>query len=142
VNDTLTPEQRSERMSRIKSRNTTPEIRVRRAAHRLGFRYRLHVKELPGKPDLVFPRHRLAIFVHGCFWHRHQDANCKLSRIPKSRVNFWGPKLEANRQRDTNQEQALRELGWHVAVIWECETRNPINLESAIRKAMGSNAVD
>jgi DNA mismatch endonuclease (patch repair protein) len=140
--DTLSKEARSERMSRIKGRDTAPELRVRRTAHRLGFRYRLHVKNLPGKPDLVFPRHRLAMFVHGCFWHQHPDPFCKLARMPKSRVDFWGPKLEANRRRDTNQEQELRDLGWRVAVIWECETRNPVDLESAIRRALVSDAVD
>jgi DNA mismatch endonuclease (patch repair protein) len=140
--DTLSSRERSERMSRIKGRDTTPELRVRKTAHRLGFRYRLHVKALPGTPDIVFPRHRVAIFVHGCFWHRHLDSSCKLARLPKSRLDFWLKKLEGNRQRDAKHEQMLRDLGWRVEVIWECETRDPDRLESAIRRALVPHAVD
>lgn len=140
--DTLNPQERSERMSRVKGRDTGPELRVRRAVHAMGYRFRLHVTRLPGKPDLVLARHRLVIFVHGCFWHRHSDPNCKLARLPKSRREFWIPKLEANRDRDTKHEQMLRELGWRVAVIWECETRTPQRLEATIKKALITNAVD
>ena len=94
--DTLTPEQRSERMRRVRSKDTKPEILVRQIVHRLGFRFRLHRRDLPGIPDLVFPQRRKVIFVHGCFWHRHQDQSCPLARLPKSRLEFWRPKLEAN----------------------------------------------
>ena len=140
--DTLSPHQRGERMSRIKGRDTGPELRVRRAIHAMGYRYRLHVSRLPGKPDLVLARHQLALFVHGCFWHRHSDPNCKLARLPKSRLDFWLPKLEANRERDTKHERMLRELGLRVAIIWECETRNTSRLEAAIKRALRSDAID
>src|SRR5450755_2355664 len=105
--DTLTPSERSERMSRVRAKDTKPELVVRRLTHRLGFRYRLHVGTLPGKPDLVFPKRRLAIFVHGCFWHRHSAA-CLLTRMPKSRLDFWIPKLEQNRKRDLLNQRKLR----------------------------------
>jgi DNA mismatch endonuclease, patch repair protein len=134
--DTLTPLERSDRMRLIRSRDTSPELRVRRAVHRLGFRYRLHVKGLPGKPDIVFPRHKIAMFVHGCFWHRHPDPGCKLARMPKSRVQFWLMKLEGNQSRDKVQQQQLRDLGWRVLVIWECDTKKPETLNAAIRKAL------
>lgn len=96
-------------------------MRVRRALHAAGLRYRLHVKDLPGRPDIVLPSRRIAIFVHGCFWHRHPEPGCKLARLPKSRLDFWVPKLEANRARDQAKEAALRDAGWIVRVIWECE---------------------
>ena len=130
--DTLTPEQRSERMSRIRSKDTKPELRVRRLAHAMGYRYRLHRKDLPGKPDLVFPRRRKVILVHGCFWHRHPDPNCKLARLPKSRLDFWVPKLEANRERDERNLKLLVENGWEPLVIWECQTRDLGELEHRI----------
>ncbi|MBZ5639200.1 MAG: very short patch repair endonuclease [Acidobacteriia bacterium] len=117
--DTLTPSQRSERMARVRSRDTKPELAVRRVVRGLGFRYRLSVAELPGRPDLVFRRQKKAIFVHGCFWHRH--AGCPNCRLPKSRLDFWRPKLEGNRQRDRRNMRALRALGWLVLVVWECE---------------------
>jgi DNA mismatch endonuclease, patch repair protein len=134
--DTLTPAERSARMRLIRSRNTSPEMRVRRAVHRMGFRYRLHVKNLPGKPDIVFPRHKVVLFVHGCFWHRHRDPDCKLARMPKSRVQFWLMKLEGNQSRDRTKEQLLRDLGWRVVVIWECDTKKPETLNAAIREAL------
>jgi DNA mismatch endonuclease (patch repair protein) len=98
--DTLTPQERSARMAKVRSRNTKPERVVRRLVYSLGFRYRLHVAHVPGKPDLVFASRRKAIFVHGCFWHRHAEPACKLARMPKSRLDFWKPKLERNRLRD------------------------------------------
>jgi DNA mismatch endonuclease (patch repair protein) len=101
--DTLSPQEHSERMARVRAKDTGPELVVRRIVHGLGFRYRLHADGLPGKPDLVFPRLRRLIFVHGCFWHRHSA--CALSRLPKSRLEFWGPKLEGNQRRDS---QGLR----------------------------------
>lgn len=115
--DSLT---RSEMMSRIRSRDTMPEMIVRRIAHRLGFRFRLHCKRLPGSPDIVFPRHRAVIMVHGCFWHRHPG--CKYASSPKTRVQFWEDKFKGNVIRDRRNETALHDLGWRVMVIWECET--------------------
>lgn len=112
---------RSAQMAKIKARDTKPEMRVRRALHAAGLRYRLHVRDLPGKPDIILPSRRIAIFVHGCFWHRHPDASCKLARMPKSRIDFWQPKLESNRTRDERNEAALRAAGWDVRVIWECK---------------------
>ena len=109
-------------MSRIQGRGTKPELIVRRIAHNLGFRFRLHRKDLPGSPDIVFPRHRTIIFVHGCFWHRHKG--CRYAYRPKSRIQFWTKKFEENVARDARNEIALRDLGWRVLVIWECETRD------------------
>ena len=131
--DTLTATERSERMSRIRSADTTPEMFVRRLVHRMGFRYRLHVSGLPGKPDLVFPGRGKIIFVHGCFWHRHSSASCKLARMPKSRLEFWKPKLETNRKRDLKSQRALQRDGWKVLVIWECAIGSP-NLADTIRE--------
>ena len=119
--DTLTPTERSERMGRVRGKDTKPEMVVRRLVHGMGYRYRLHVRSLPGCPDLVFPRFRKVLFVHGCFWHRHPDPACKLARLPKSRLDFWKPKLEGNRQRDEQNQAALLALGWRFMVIWECE---------------------
>jgi DNA mismatch endonuclease, patch repair protein len=137
--DTLTPAQRSQRMSLVKGRDTGPEMRVRRVLHRLGFRYRLHAREIPGRPDIVFRRRKIAIFVHGCFWHRHPDPNCKLARWPKSRLDFWRPKLEGNRARDIATQARLAALGWKVIVIWECQTQNPEDLEARLLKAMAAS---
>lgn len=137
--DSLTPEQRSERMGRIKGRNTRPEMVVRRLLHGLGYRYRLHARELPGRPDIVFRRRRLAIFVHGCFWHRHPDPACKLARLPKSRLDFWLPKLEGNATRDLEKQGRLEALGWKVLVIWECQTGRMDELESMLRGALASS---
>lgn len=119
--DTLSQSARSERMSRVRSRDTGPEFVIRRLLHRLGFRYRLHDRNLPGCPDLVFPSRRKAIFVHGCFWHRHPEPSCKLARLPKSKLEFWKPKLEGNRQRDQRNQSELDALGWRWMVVWECE---------------------
>jgi len=128
--DTLTPKQRSERMSRVRGKDTKAEMQVRRIVHGLGFRYRLHRKDLPGCPDLVFPARRKAIFVHGCFWHRHQG--CRLARLPKSRLEFWQTKLESNRQRDVKTLRSLANLGWKVLVIWECQLNKRERLEGEI----------
>lgn len=130
--DTLTPQQRSERMSRVRAKDTKPEMVVRRLVHAMGYRYRLHVAELPGRPDLVFPGRKAVIFVHGCFWHRH--TGCKLARLPKSRLDFWLPKLEANRQRDTVVLRSLRRSGWRVLVVWECQTKQPEALTRRLRR--------
>ena len=135
--DILTPEQRSERMSRVRGRDTKPEMLVRRLTHGMGYRYRLHRRGLPGSPDLVFPSRMKVIFVHGCFWHRHLDPECKLARLPKSKLDFWGPKLETNRERDERNLVLLAELGWDVLVIWECQTNNREELQARIREFLG-----
>jgi len=130
--DTLTRKQRSERMSRVRGRDTRPEIRVRRIAHALGFRYRLHDNRLPGSPDIVFKSRKKAIFVHGCFWHRHPDPQCKLARMPKSNLDFWEPKLEGNRQRDLRHQSELDAIGWRYLIVWECELRHREQLENKL----------
>jgi DNA mismatch endonuclease, patch repair protein len=130
--DTMTKEARSERMSRIGGKNTKPEMIVRKLVHAMGYRYRLHRKDLVGKPDLVFPSRRKVIFVHGCFWHRHSDSNCKLARLPKSRAEFWQTKLEANAARDSRQIKKLKSLCWGVLVVWECELKERSSLEAKI----------
>lgn len=131
--DTLTPAQRSKQMALVRDRDTQPELVVRRVVHRNGYRYRLHVRTLPGCPDLVLPRHRKIIFVHGCFWHQH---NCKRgSRTPKSNTDYWKGKLERNRKRDAKHRRALRQLGWDVLTIWECETTDS-RLEKLERKLL------
>lgn len=129
---------RSAQMSRIRGRDTKPEMRVRRALHAAGLRYRLHAKDLPGKPDLVFRSRRIALFVHGCFWHQHPDPNCKLSRMPKSKLDFWLPKLQGNRLRDEKNRSALEAEGWTVVEVWECEIK-PDHLERLIARLQTSN---
>lgn len=131
--DRLTPERRSENMRRIKSKGMKPELTVRQLAHRLGYRFRLHRKDLPGKPDLVFAGRRKVIFVHGCFWHQHPDPGCSDARRPRSNTNYWGPKLERNIVRDEYARRSLENAGWKVLVIWDCETRNQANLEARLR---------
>ncbi len=118
--DVLTPEQRRLNMSRIKGTDTKPEMLVRKALHALGFRYRLHDRTLPGRPDLVLPRYRCVILVHGCFWHRH---HCHLVKKPATRAAFWEEKLAGNEERDRQAISALRTDGWRVAIIWECALR-------------------
>lgn len=137
--DTLTRKERSERMSRVRSRDTAPEEVVRRLVTKLGYRYRLQGRKLPGRPDLVFAGRRKVIFVHGCFWHRHGSARCRLARLPKSRLEFWVPKLEGNRQRDLRNLTALRGAGWRVLVIWECQLRDEVVLTRRIRKFLEQN---
>ncbi|MBP1848267.1 DNA mismatch endonuclease (patch repair protein) [Rhizobium petrolearium] len=132
MTDTLSPSARSERMSRVRGRDTKPELRVRRLLHSLGYRFRLHRRDLPGSPDIVLPRHHTVIFVHGCFWHRHDDPNCRLARMPKSRLDFWGPKLASNQVRDERVRQSLTALGWRVLVIWECEVKDEEKLKDEI----------
>lgn len=120
--DTLTPMQRSERMSRIRGKNTQPEIVLRKAIHACGLRFRLHVRKLPGSPDLVFPKYHAVVFVHGCFWHQH--AGCKTAHVPKSNSAYWSSKFLANEERDRRKARELRDLGWRVAVVWECQVAN------------------
>jgi DNA mismatch endonuclease (patch repair protein) len=138
--DTLSPSERSARMSKIRGRDTKPEMVVRRLIHRMGFRYRLHDRSLPGAPDLVFPRLRKAIFVHGCFWHRHPSPSCKLARMPKSRLDFWGPKLQGNRDRDLARQLELDALGWNVLVVWECEMGQGEQLQNMLRQFLSEGA--
>lgn len=136
---------RSAQMALIKGRNTKPEMRVRRALHGAGLRYRLHDKRLPGKPDLAFSSRRLAVFVHGCFWHRHPDPACKLARMPKSRLDFWQSKLEGNAARDQRKIAELESAGWSVIVIWECETKSTarlIELVARVRAAPTRHEID
>lgn len=132
--DTLTPTERSERMARVRSRDTRPEQAVRKLLFAMGYRYRLHVKQLPGNPDIVFPARRKIVFVHGCFWHRHK--NCHLARMPKSRRTFWRDKLEGNRLRDGRVAAALRRAGWSVATVWECQLANPGRLAARLARFM------
>lgn len=122
--DIVDPETRSRMMSGIKGKNTRPELALRRALHARGFRYRLHDKKLPGKPDLVLPRFHAAIFVHGCFWHRHEG--CKYATTPATRQEFWQAKFRENMERDQRNIDALLALGWRVAVVWECEMRKDL----------------
>jgi len=123
---------RSDIMRAVKRAHTRPEIVVRRALHALGLRFRLHRRDLPGSPDIVLPRFRTVVFVHGCFWHRH--LGCRYASVPKSRQEYWLPKFKANVERDAKKEAQLCELGWRVLVIWECETRKPTELERRLRR--------
>jgi DNA mismatch endonuclease, patch repair protein len=135
--DTLTPSERSARMARIGGRNSKPEMLVRRLVHSMGYRFVLHDRRLPGTPDLVFPSRRKVIFVHGCFWHRHVDPVCKLARLPKSRVDFWLPKLQGNRERDLRHQSELDALGWRFHIVWECQTGNKEQLRNDLRAFLG-----
>lgn len=132
--DRISKERRSWNMSRIKSRDTKPEILVRKALHKMGYRFRLHRKDLPGNPDIVLPRHKTVIFVHGCYWHRHPG--CRLVYTPKTRVKFWTDKFTGNIKRDQRNQSKLKKLGWRVGVVWECETPDQATLVSLLRKIM------
>lgn len=124
-------------MRAIRSKDMRPELAVRSLVHKLGYRFRLHRKNLPGKPDLVFASRRKVIFVHGCFWHSH---NCKIAHGPKSNLQYWGPKLEHNRTRDQKNIDALRADGWKTMVVWECEIRSVRTLEKRIKAFLGASA--
>ena len=123
-------EQRSRNMSAIKSKNTKPEIKVRKVLHSMGYRFRLHAKDLPGSPDIVLPKYKTVIFVHGCFWHRHE--NCKYASTPKTRKEFWNKKFTENKKRDSEIQEKIKILDWRSVVIWECETKNIENLRDKI----------
>lgn len=129
---------RSRMMAAIREKNTGPEIVVRRYLHALGYRFRIHRKDLPGKPDIVMPKLRTCIFVHGCFWHRHPD--CRYAYTPKSRLDFWLPKFAKNIERDLAAQSALRELGWNVVIIWECETKKIDLLRQKIYEALAASS--
>lgn len=135
--DTVTPDRRSANMRAIRSTNTKPEIIVRRLAHAMGYRFRLHRKDLPGKPDMVFPKRRAVIFINGCFWHQHPDPNCKDARSPKTNTDYWQPKLNRNQSRDAEHESALLALGWHVLVIWECQIKDTEALKRNLKAYLG-----
>lgn len=131
--DTLTREERSKRMSLIRSRDTSPELVLRKALHAMGFRYRLDNKQLPGKPDIAFPRQKLAVLVHGCFWHRH--GGCRGANMPKSNTTFWQEKFDRNVARDQRTEAGLKALGWHVETVWECELSSKQRMSTVARIA-------
>lgn len=128
--DSLSPEQRSKNMSQIRSTSSSPEMLVRRLVFGMGYRYRLHNHKLPGRPDLVFSSRKKIILLNGCFWHQHD--NCALAHIPKSRVDYWRPKLERNKKRDAENVARLERLGWNVLTIWECQTKNRPELRHVI----------
>jgi DNA mismatch endonuclease (patch repair protein) len=136
MTDRVSPEVRSRIMASVKGKNTGPELIVRSMAHALGFRFRLHRADLPGRPDLVFPRRRKVVFVHGCFWHGHA---CKREKMPKSNEAFWTAKVTTNQARDGRARRELRALGWSSLVLWECETKQAEKLE---RKLVAFLATD
>lgn len=131
---------RSALMAKVKGRNTTPEMQVRRAAHALGSRFQLYRRDLPGTPDLVFPGRKLALFVHGCFWHRHEG--CRRTTSPRTRAEFWSAKFVANVDRDRRNACDLQALGWRVATIWECETRCAETLDARLRSILYPESVN
>ena len=136
--DRLTPQQRHTVMSHIRSTDTQPEWRVRRMVYAMGFRYRLHAKALPGRPDLVFPRQRKAIFVHGCFWHGHDCA--RGARVPKNNRDYWAAKIARNVERDRKNQAALSALGWRILILWECRMRGDASLERLLRDFLEDRA--
>lgn len=138
MTDRLTPEARSANMARIRGKDTGPENMVRRALHAAGFRFRLHRRDLPGTPDIVLVRQRVAIFVHGCYWHRHEG--CRNATTPSTRTDFWQAKLAANVERDARNTAALEGAGWRVVVIWECEAAKTDSLEAVIRERLPAPA--
>ncbi|MET3133615.1 DNA mismatch endonuclease (patch repair protein) [Oxalobacteraceae bacterium GrIS 1.11] len=133
--DVLSPDQRRRTMAAVKSSNTKPEVAVRRLLHALGYRFRLHRKDLPGRPDIVLPRYKTVVFVHGCFWHQHPD--CKHAARPTSNIEYWAAKLDRTVIRDKKQLVELEALGWQVVVVWECEIRDvelvTIRLKQALK---------
>ena len=133
--DVFTPQQRSAVMARVKGKDTKPELKLRRLAHAMGYRFRLHRKDLPGSPDLVFPGRRAVIFVHGCFWHGHDCP--RGARQPKQNAEYWIAKIARNRSRDAAAQAALTEQGWRVGVFWECEMKNPDLLAAQLKTFLG-----
>ena len=127
---TLSSDQRRELMRRFRGKDTKPEITVRRYLHQLGYRFRLHRKDLPGRPDIVLPKHRTVVFVHGCFWHHHEG--CPTARVPRSKPDYWKEKFRVNKERDARNVDALREKGWEVLTVWECEVADDRSLRAAL----------
>ncbi len=138
--DKLSKERRSWNMSRIRSRDTAPELAVRSVLHRLGYRFRLHRRDLPGRPDVVLPKYRVAVLVHGCFWHRHLA--CIDCSNPKTRRQYWGPKLLGNQKRDVRNRRLLRRLGWKPIVIWECQTKDTACLSAKLARTLSRESTD
>jgi DNA mismatch endonuclease (patch repair protein) len=138
MTDKISPQRRSENMRRIRSSNMEPERAVRSIIHHLGYRFRLHAKDLPGRPDVVRRKQKQAIFVHGCFWHQHKLRSCLDGRVPKSNTGYWLPKLARNVKRDKSSASALRRLGWKVLTIWECETKSPDKLSQKLQKFLAN----
>jgi DNA mismatch endonuclease, patch repair protein len=130
--DTFPPEKRSDIMRRVRSADTTPERKIRSLLHKLGYRFRIHRRDLPGKPDIVLQKHLTVVFVHGCFWHRHQD--CSRATTPASRKEYWLPKFKRTIDRDRNNQETLRQQGWNVVVIWECETKDMQKLATQLSR--------
>ncbi|MBN2179035.1 MAG: DNA mismatch endonuclease Vsr [Deltaproteobacteria bacterium] len=139
MTDHLEVRERSWNMSRIRSKNTGPERQVRSLLHSLGFRFRLHRRDLPGSPDMVLPKYSTIVFVHGCFWHQHPG--CKAACKPKSNTEYWLPKLARNKQRDRENQKALKALGWNVVVVWECELNDLDSLTTKLLKAVARRHV-
>ena len=135
--DTLTKTQRSKRMALVRGKDTSPELYVGALVRALGWRYSRHDRRLPGSPDLVFRTARKAVFVHGCFWHRHRSQRCKLARLPKTRLAFWLPKLESNARRDRRDSAALRRAGWSVLNVWECQLGKSEFVRRRLSKFLG-----
>jgi DNA mismatch endonuclease (patch repair protein) len=134
VPDSVTTAKRSEIMRAVKSEDTGPEVAVRKMLHRLGYRYRLHRRDLPGTPDIVFPGRRKVVFVHGCFWHGHR---CRYGWLPKSKLEYWQPKIEANRKRDVRKLRELRRAGWEVLVVWQCELKQETRVVQKLVSFLG-----
>ncbi|MBZ0261836.1 MAG: very short patch repair endonuclease [Hyphomicrobiales bacterium] len=127
-------------MRHVRSKNTTPEVAVRSLLHRLGYRFRLHRRDLPGNPDIVLPKHRVVVFVHGCFWHRHE--NCKRASLPASNLEYWLAKFERTILRDKENQRKLKRLGWKVVVVWECEIRRPAGLIARLGRVIHRPLLD
>jgi DNA mismatch endonuclease (patch repair protein) len=139
VLDKLSQQRRSENMRQIRSKDTRPELTLRRLVHGMGYRFRLHRRDLPGKPDLVFPARKKVIFFHGCFWHQHKG--CKEGRLPGSRIEYWKPKLSRNQARDDRSQSALKSLGWGVLILWECEIeKNVAAVPEHVKRFLGEPA--
>lgn len=138
MTDKISPSRRSENMRRIRSKGMKPELLVRSIVHRLGYRYALHRKDILGKPDMVFAPKKKIIFVHGCFWHGHKIKGCLDGRLPKTNKSYWVPKISGNRKRDARTRRSLKQAGWNIFEVWECETRDAEKLKKRLRKFLGS----
>jgi len=139
--DRITPQARSRLMSKIRSKDTKPELLVRKFLHAQGYRYRIHVRNMLGQPDIVLPRYKTIVFVHGCFWHGHEDPNCRFSRVPKTNTEFWEDKMKYNQSRHAKNLIELAKQGWHVITVWECGLKGPTSQAhlQQIAKEISSN---